>query len=213
MESARVTRVLIVANRTASTHRLIEAVGSRAKASPCEFALLIPDVSNRREADWTLETAQRSLRRAARGNVEGLVGGPDPFESVKAGGARRELRRDHHLHAVQEDVEVASARPDPPGRNAGPSRDGHPSPEVQGRLAHSRQPVGGARGADGLRQLGLSSPVTSNRVGVTVPSRASQHSGVSKPRPGGRRKRKCASQGAGESHPPSKRARIVRRVP
>ena len=84
MESARVTRVLIVANRTASTNRLIEAVGSRAKASPCEFALLIPDVSNRREADWTLETAQRSLRRAARGNVEGLVGGPDPFESVKA---------------------------------------------------------------------------------------------------------------------------------
>ena len=29
-----------------------------------------------------METAQRSLRPAARGNVEGLVGGPDPFESV-----------------------------------------------------------------------------------------------------------------------------------
>jgi hypothetical protein len=84
MESARVTRVLIVANRTASTPRLIEAVRSRAKAGPCEFALLIPDVANRKEADWTLETAQRSLRPAAQGNVEGLVGGPDPFESVKA---------------------------------------------------------------------------------------------------------------------------------
>ena len=83
MESARVTRVLIVANRTASTPRLTEAVGSRAKASPCEFALLIPDVTNRKAADWTLETAQRSLRRAARGKVEGLVGGADPFESVK----------------------------------------------------------------------------------------------------------------------------------
>lgn len=83
MESARVTRVLIVANRTASTPRLIEAVGSRAKASPCEFALLIPDVTNRKQADWTLETALGSLRPAARGNVEGLVGGPDPFESVK----------------------------------------------------------------------------------------------------------------------------------
>ena len=84
MESARVTRVLIVANRTASTPRLIEAVGRRAKASPCEFALLIPDVTNRKAADWTLETAQQSLRPAARGDVDGLVGGPDPFESVKA---------------------------------------------------------------------------------------------------------------------------------
>src|SRR5215212_2790492 len=83
MESARVTRVLIVANRTASTPHLIEAVGRRAKASPCEFALLIPDVTNRKTADWTLETAERSLRPAARGKVQGLVGGPDPFESVK----------------------------------------------------------------------------------------------------------------------------------
>jgi hypothetical protein len=84
MESEQITRVLIVANRTASTHRLIEAVGRRAKASPCEFALLIPDVTDRKAADWTLETAQRVLRPAARGKVEGLVGGPDPFESVKA---------------------------------------------------------------------------------------------------------------------------------
>lgn len=84
MESERITRVLIVANRTASTHRLIEAVRHRAKASPCEFALLIPDVTDRKAADWTLETAQELLRPAARGKVEGLVGGPDPFESVKA---------------------------------------------------------------------------------------------------------------------------------
>jgi len=72
-----------VANRTASTPHLIEAVDRRAKASRCDFALLIPDVSNRKAADWTLETAQRSLRPAARGNVEGIVGGSDPFESVK----------------------------------------------------------------------------------------------------------------------------------
>ena len=83
MESAPVTRVLIVANRTASTPRLIEAVRRRAEASPCEFALLIPDVTNRKTADWTMETAQRLLRPVARGKVEGLVGGPDPFESVK----------------------------------------------------------------------------------------------------------------------------------
>src|SRR5215207_10850123 len=83
MEAAQITRVLIVANRTASTPHLIAEVGRRAKASPCEFALLIPDVTNGKAADWTLETAQRSLRPAARGNIEGLVGGPDPFESVK----------------------------------------------------------------------------------------------------------------------------------
>jgi hypothetical protein len=83
VESQRKDRVLIVANRTASTPRLIEAVRLRAEASPCQFALLIPDVTDRKAADWTLETAQRLLRPAARGNVEGLVGGPDPFESVR----------------------------------------------------------------------------------------------------------------------------------
>jgi hypothetical protein len=83
MDSQRKTRVLIVANRTASTPRLIEGVRRRAEASPCEFALLIPDVTDRKQADWTLETAQRLLRPAARGRVEGLVGGPDPFESVR----------------------------------------------------------------------------------------------------------------------------------
>jgi len=83
VESQQKTRVLIVANRTASTPRLLEAVRRRAEASPCEFALLIPDVTDRKAADWTLDTAQRLLRPAARAKVEGLVGGPDPFESVK----------------------------------------------------------------------------------------------------------------------------------
>jgi hypothetical protein len=76
-------RVLIVANRTASTPRLIEAVRRRAEAGPCDFALLIPDVADRKKADWTLESALGLLRPAARGQVEGLVGGADPFESVK----------------------------------------------------------------------------------------------------------------------------------
>ena len=83
MESQHVTRVLIVANRTASTPALIEAVRRRAQAGPCEFVLLIPDVSDRKTADWTLETAQRLLRPAAGGNVAGIVGGSDAFESVK----------------------------------------------------------------------------------------------------------------------------------
>ena len=83
MESARSTRVLVVANQTAATPRLLEAVSRRAKDGPCEFALLIPDVTDRKAADWTLETALRLMKQPARGNVEGLVGGPDPFESVQ----------------------------------------------------------------------------------------------------------------------------------
>jgi len=83
MESSRSTRVLVVANRTAGTPLLLEAVRRRANDGPCEFALLIPDVTDRKGADWTLETALRLMQQAARGNVEGLVGGPDPFESVQ----------------------------------------------------------------------------------------------------------------------------------
>ena len=83
MQPQEKARVLIVANRTAATPRLVEAVRRRAEAGPCEFALLIPDVTDRKVADWTLETAQRVLRPAARSRVEGLVGGAEPFESVR----------------------------------------------------------------------------------------------------------------------------------
>jgi hypothetical protein len=51
---------------------------------------LIPDVSSKQAADWTLNEALKSLRRAAQGptgqrptDVDGLVGGADPFESIE----------------------------------------------------------------------------------------------------------------------------------
>lgn len=81
--SERVTRILIVANRTAAAPRLLDEVRRRAEESPCRFALLIPDVRARGAADWTLEIAIPLLRRAAKSEVAGLLGGPEPLASVK----------------------------------------------------------------------------------------------------------------------------------
>ena len=83
MESPKSKRVLVVANRTASTQRLLDEISRRAERDPTRFTLLIPDAPNRKAADWTLEVAIPLLRRAARGPVDHLVGGPDPFIAVQ----------------------------------------------------------------------------------------------------------------------------------
>jgi hypothetical protein len=83
MEAAT-RRILVVANRTAATPLLIDAVRKRASEGPCSFTLLIPNEPRKGGADWTLETALPLLERAARAPVKGMVGAEDPFEAVSS---------------------------------------------------------------------------------------------------------------------------------
>ena len=83
MEASEVKRVLVVANRTAATPRLLDEISRRAKEGPTQFTLLVPDVANRQPSDWTVEVALRLLSRAAGGPVDHRIGGPDPFAAVQ----------------------------------------------------------------------------------------------------------------------------------
>ena len=84
METATPHRTLIVANLTASTPFLLQEVKRLASERATAFSLLIPNVQQNAGADWSIATATKLLSRAAGANVDGHVGGEDPFESIKA---------------------------------------------------------------------------------------------------------------------------------
>ena len=94
MESSE-TRVLVVANRTAATPALVEAVRARAAKSPARFTLLVPNPAkglhrvvdpedqSQDEAEQTLELAIPLLEQAAGSAVEGMVGDAEPLAAIQ----------------------------------------------------------------------------------------------------------------------------------
>jgi hypothetical protein len=96
MESSP-TRVLVVANRTAATQGLLDAVRARAarEPQPCAFTLLVPitapglhrfvnpeDIPDT-EATAVLEGALPLLSEAAGAPVDGRIGVPEPLAAIQ----------------------------------------------------------------------------------------------------------------------------------
>ena len=94
-EAGPAAHVLVVANRTAATPALVNAVRERAGQGPCRFTLLVPAVAHgmhravdpedqpRDEAQATLELALPILEEAAGDSVEGLIGVSEPLAAVE----------------------------------------------------------------------------------------------------------------------------------
>jgi hypothetical protein len=96
MESSdQPARVLVVANRTAATPALLNAVKERAERGPARFTLLVPNTSRgierfadpedhaETEAQSTLELALPLLEEAVGAEVTGMVGCPEPLDAIQ----------------------------------------------------------------------------------------------------------------------------------
>jgi hypothetical protein len=85
---AEPARILVVANRTAATPALIDAVRERAQRGPCAFTLLVPQLAcevpyGDEEARKTLELAIPLLEAAAGGAVTPMIGPADALLAVE----------------------------------------------------------------------------------------------------------------------------------
>ncbi|HYH89241.1 MAG TPA: hypothetical protein VEX67_08405 [Solirubrobacteraceae bacterium] len=95
MESSQPARVLVVANRTAATPALINAVRERAERGAATFTLLIPNTSSGLEryadpedhaetdAQAILELALPLLEEATGTEVTGMIGAPEPLDAIQ----------------------------------------------------------------------------------------------------------------------------------
>jgi hypothetical protein len=79
MSTADEPRILVIANRTASTPQMLDQVAARAQ-SGARFTLLIPP--DHRGHDWSRDDALRLMGRAAEGDVAYLDSGDDPLDTV-----------------------------------------------------------------------------------------------------------------------------------
>jgi hypothetical protein len=89
------SRVLIVANQTACTAALLDAVKERAARGDAQFTLLVPNTAkglhklvdpedqDQGDADHKLEVALPLLQDAAGGPVEGMIGDPEPLAAIQ----------------------------------------------------------------------------------------------------------------------------------
>lgn len=88
-------RILVVANRTAATPALLEAVRQRADRGPSRFHLLVPAAAaglnqlanpeelGRTEAEANLKSALPALSAASRTEVRGELGDHNPIAAVE----------------------------------------------------------------------------------------------------------------------------------
>src|SRR5215510_2344854 len=88
-------RVLVVANKTAATPALLDAVRKRASRGSCEFTLLVPNATHglhkvvdpedqsESEAETTIELAMPLLEEAAGGHVDSMIGCPEPLAAIQ----------------------------------------------------------------------------------------------------------------------------------
>ena len=88
-------RVLVVANKTAATPALLEAVRERVARGPATFTLLVPNAAHglhklvdpedqgRSEAEAVIELAIPLLEEAAGGPVDSMIGVPEPLAAIQ----------------------------------------------------------------------------------------------------------------------------------
>ena len=79
--TAKQVRILVVANRTASTPLLLEEVTRRAEAG-ASFTVVVPADKSAHGNDWSLEQAVSLVERAAHQPVESLDAEADAFDVI-----------------------------------------------------------------------------------------------------------------------------------
>ena len=80
MSTAAQPRILVIANRTASTPVMLDTIAERAQAG-ASFTLLIPPDHGQND-DWSQELALELVGRATGGDVASLDSGDDPLDAV-----------------------------------------------------------------------------------------------------------------------------------